>query len=190
MTLDKVIHEAKRITIQPEPHIPFPQANSRIAFVKTLGLLDDSDSDDENDKGLTGTQISSELGYSKRQGEYYGDLSIYLGLAYKNKSKFHLNSSGHNLYLQFNSNQGRLALIKLLLSHKPFMAVFSWFTASETNLKLAYQNKISKDNKFDIGEKILSYGGMYGIDPNKSTFIRRVESTISLVKSCIFDVLE
>ncbi|WP_172188301.1 type II restriction enzyme [Lentilactobacillus kribbianus] len=188
ITLDKVVNMVKNTPIVPEPQVLFPQTNSRIAFVKTLGLLEESKLE-ESEIGLTSKQIASGLGYSIRQGDYYGYLPVYLGLARKNNQKFYINARGSQLYLKFNSNEGRIELIRLLLSHKPFRLVFNWFM-TDNHIKMAYEKNISKEQKEKIVNLIRNNVDLYGISSESSTFSRRVSSIISLVKSCVFDVIE
>ena len=191
ITINTIRKLIRTLYTVPEPHIAFPQANSRTTFVKTLGLLNEAfeNSIDNNDEsGLTPIQLSNGLGFADRQGGYYGDLVRYLGLGERDNGIISINDKGRQLLTEFDSNVGRLSLIKALLAHQPFRDATEWYLNG--HLDEAFEGNVTKQAKTEIGELINQNGGMYNVDPDKGTFTRRVDSTIALVRSSIFDVIE
>lgn len=187
-TIRKIMEETAVI---PEPSIPFPQANSRTVLVKSLSILNtakqDSLESSEND-GLTPVELAEKLGLDPRQGSYYGNLLRYLGLATQESGLLIINSDGEELLSQFDSNIGRKALIKRLLQHAPFRAATQWYL--DGHLDEASTSTVAKEVYNEIGERIKDVGGMFNVDTEKGTFTRRVGSTVALIRSSIFDVID
>lgn len=191
ITISTIRNLIKTIPIAEEPDVPFPQANSRTQFVKTLSMLNESREqsyEQPESNGMTTAQISEELGYAGRQGAYYGDLSRYLGLATKEHGYYMINNAGQRMLSEFDNNAGRLSLIKHLLAHKPFRIAAEWYMNG--HLDQAQSGKVTAQAKEEIGQQILDAGGLTHVDSKTTTFPRRIESTIALVRSSIFDVLD
>lgn len=181
ITLDRIVDIYKRVAIVQEPKI-FPQANSYLKFVKTLSLLNDVD-DDELEFGLGKRDIASVFGYAERQGDYYGNLVLYLGLCSKQKGKYIINDHGRDLLRKLDSNEGKLALIEMLLQHQPFRIVFKYLLDNP----MKRTNSLSSDDKLMIMSEVEPYlSKRY----DKSTIVRRIESTAALVKSAIFESID
>lgn len=174
-----------------EPRTAFPQTNSLQKFVATLNLLQDALLDDENIiGGLTQKALASLLNVEPRQGGYYGDLVVYLGLGVRTNShplSYKINELGMHLLKEFDTNEGRLQLIKLLFEHVPFRICYQ--------LLVEHNRKVTPELKSQMAKEIFQDSGMYNTKTKnfimkKSVIFRRLDSTIALIKSAIFNVIE
>jgi hypothetical protein len=182
ITLDRIVGIYRRSRIVSEPAI-LPQANSYLRFVKTLALLNEAGNEGNSETGLNKRDIASVFGYAERQGDYYGNLVLYLGLCSKEKEQFIINDRGRKLLVKLDGNEGKLALIELLLQHQPFRIVFKYLLDNPMKRTSA----LSSDDKCMLASEITPYlTKNYG----KSTILRRIESTAALVRSAIFESID
>lgn len=75
ISLNDIIKLAHIIAIQPEPKIPFPQADNFPRIIDLLGLL--------ADKNLDKDTITTNYDFDERQTNYYTSAGMYLGLIEK-----------------------------------------------------------------------------------------------------------
>lgn len=182
ITLDRIVGIYRRSRIVSEPAI-LPQANSYLRFVKTLALLNEADDEENSETGLNKRDIASVFGYAERQGDYYGNLVLYLGLCSKVKEQFIINDRGRELLVKLDGNEGKLALIELLLQHQPFRIVFKYLLDNPMKRTMA----LTSDDKCMLASEITPHlTKKYG----KSTILRRIESTAALVRSAIFESID
>ncbi|MGK0390700.1 MAG: hypothetical protein ACI94Y_003460 [Maribacter sp.] len=116
INLEVIQHILKNKSIQQEPEIPFPQANSFERVINLCELLYES-------KYLDKNQITSNYDFDIRQTNYYTDAARYLGLVRKSKKEkiitFSLTKKGKKLFnLSFTKRQ--IKFIDLILSHTAF----------------------------------------------------------------------
>lgn len=181
--------------IVEEPKIPFPQADSFIQLTKILSIMVDGFNEDGS--GMTFTEIAGNLGakgYDPRQGSYYGNLLLYLDLAETRVADISHGKDlvpteyGIEINRLLNTNEGRLALIRKLLSHYPFRVAYEFITRNNMQNAVRY----NRDFKSQLAEHINEQGGIFNtktkdFQVSLSTSIRRTQSIISLLNSMVFD---
>ncbi|WP_143461372.1 type II restriction enzyme [Levilactobacillus enshiensis] len=178
----EIYNETKTI-LEPKS-IVFPQANSYLKLVKTLTLLNDAYFDEDNDsQGLHKRDIASVFGYAERQGDYYGNLILYLNLCVKQGDSYLINENGRTLLRELDTNEGKISLITLLLQHHPFRVVFKYLLDNPQKRTHA----LSADDKKILAGQVKPF---LNTDYNDSTMKRRIESTDALVRSVIFDAID
>ncbi|KRN75658.1 hypothetical protein IV73_GL000150 [Weissella kandleri] len=162
--LDDVKYISKNSPNNDEPNnIPFPQADN---FTRILDILKYLGSPQN------GENLAINYGFDKRQGDYYGNALVYLGLAFRNNHKFELTGIGKIISKMSNNNSRNKKIIELVLSHKIFNLVF--------------ENTLNSGGEFDneyIKKTLLQYSPSVG---SESTASRRT----STVKNWISWVLE
>ena len=150
----------KKVNIQPEPKIPFPQANNFNRVINLCELL--------LNKDLSREEITEEYAFDIRQTNYYTDAARYLGLVGRKydsgrKPIYFLTQKGRKI-LSFKYKQKQMALCECILEHKAFYKVFE-----------LCQNGVMPDKKDIVN--IMKNSNLYNIDKDK-TYERR-SSTIS-----------
>ncbi len=104
-----------------EPHgVPYPQANDLDKVIDIVINLDDETLN-------TKESISLFFDFDERQGDYYANAAIYLGLLKHDGGrprKFELTSTGEKLRRCNNRNQRNLLLLKQILIKPTFNTVF------------------------------------------------------------------
>ena len=63
----------------------FPQANNINLAVLSLEIIINETANYDEADGRTNLDIATLLGFSQRQGSYYGDLLVYLGFLFKRR---------------------------------------------------------------------------------------------------------
>ncbi|MDR0900914.1 MAG: hypothetical protein LBM26_04565 [Methanobrevibacter sp.] len=128
------------VNIQPEPNVPFPQANS---FERVINLCEHL----KNQK-LTKEQIAEIYSFDNRQSDYYTNAGLYLGLIDKNridgKIYYSLSKKGQQIFnMLFKEKQ--LELVKCILRHEVFYKLFEYCTKNEdlpdNNTVIEYMEK-------------------------------------------------
>lgn len=119
LELDDIIEVLKTVDIQPEPTIPFPQADTFPRVVDLLGLLVEND--------LSKSDITRNYDFDERQTGYYTSAGRYLGLMDKYKDenrqvKFTLTKTGREI-MKLNTKDKLLQLVKTIIAHEPFNRV-------------------------------------------------------------------
>lgn len=179
----------------PEPHVPFPQADSYLQCIGTLALLNEAQ-DDEN-IGLIPKEIADSLGvgkrgYDVRQGRYYGDLLVYLGLASKyqdnmNGMLYSITQSGNDIYQVINTPEGREQFVRRLFQHVPFREAFKSLR-NQPDIFLE-TDRLSQDIYDRVIEAVPSDSiwntrtESFGV--SDSTLRRRVQTVVALLRSFI-----
>lgn len=74
-------------TIKENVNFKFPQANNINIAVLALEIIINEMT--PNNNGVTKDDIAELLGFTERQGSYYGDLLVYLGFLSKDNSKYY-----------------------------------------------------------------------------------------------------
>ena len=96
--------------VEESNDVPFPQANTFNIVLDLLGEL--------NSQDMTPDDITNFLEYDPRQTNYYIDAAKYLGFVKKDK-KYTLTDYGKDI-MKMNHKDRTLAIIKSILSHRPF----------------------------------------------------------------------
>lgn len=99
-----------KIEFVTEDNTPFPQANS---FYRVLDLINELDTQE-----LSTNDIANIYGFDVRQANYYLTAAQYLGLVIKVKN-YTLSKLGQKI-MKMNHKDKNLAIIELILVHKPF----------------------------------------------------------------------
>ena len=111
---------------EPEPdRIPFPQADSFERLINLMEILD-------NDNPLTNGEIAEAFSIENRQGSYYSNAGLYLGLLERTVRNSHLDEEGNEIQrienvfttsvlghrlLQFDYKNRHLALCRAMMQH-------------------------------------------------------------------------
>lgn len=136
-------------------NIQFPQANSISVIFQCLVDLKEND--------LSAKEIANNIGYTTRQGSYYGDALIYLGLAEKKQKKYHLNQNGNKI-AKLTGNKRNAALAKEIVKHDTFYECAKYVQKnSNSDIPKAVVKNIMKKTKVKL--------------PNEKTLNRRASTT-------------
>lgn len=105
----------QKTTIEPEPQIPFPQADSFERVINICELLYEQE--------LCRNDITEQYAFDERQTNYYTDAARYLGLIKRRKDGittiYKLSETGKRI-LKLSYKQRQLAYCNCILSHKTF----------------------------------------------------------------------
>jgi len=166
--LVNIKEEIGLIKVEPEPKVPFPQADNFITILKLLSDMDDLGSIDSthitNNYNLKSNREES----SKRQVSYYISACKYIGIveSYRENSvRYRLNYVGKSI-IKKSRNEFKIELIKLLLKRHIFNQI--------------YYNWILK-NKFPTKEEIIQLISVKSFKKSKemnSTTIKRRANTV------------
>ena len=172
ITLYDIEDIIKTTSIEPEPKIAFPQANSMLRIINLMELL--------LEKSLSKQDITTEYDFDERQTNYYTDAGRYLGLIDKvrdrsGKIMFYLTNLGINIMGQ-EYRERQLAIVRQILKHKAF---------NET-LRMHLQCGEMPDHQTII--KIMKDSNLYKVKSD-TTFARR-SSTIMRWIEWILDIIE
>lgn len=142
--------------VNEDNNIPFPQANS---FYRVLDLINEL-----NNQELSANDIADIYEFDIRQANYYLAAAQYLGLTIKDKN-YKLSNQGKQI-MKMNHKNKNLAIIRIILSHKPFYYALEQYL---TNFEFDYSKiaKVIHENRDEI---------------NSSTAERRTSSVIAWVK--------
>lgn len=124
ITLDdvrQILHDAPR---EPEPDVPFPQADKFERVINLCELL--------CKKFLTRDEITARYAFDARQTDYYANAARYLGLTEKfrldDDVAWRLSDLGGKIF-SHGYRERQLALCRRILSHKVFADVLKIFMA-------------------------------------------------------------
>jgi hypothetical protein len=155
---------AKAVHFVPEPHVPFPQADTFARVVDLLGLLYAGD--------MSKNEITENYNFDKRQTDYYSNACIYLGLAKKYETAddvmIALTDEGRRV-MSLPYREKYLTLAEKILEHKVFKEVYDEYVRNRSN--------VTKDF---VVEKMKQHQ-LYGLEA-ESTFRRRASTIIGWVK--------
>ncbi|WEV51606.1 hypothetical protein OZX69_02625 [Lactobacillus sp. ESL0731] len=144
----------------------FPQANNFALMIKILNFLK---------KPQTKVQIAKECAFDPRQGDYYANALIYLGLAEKEKVQgkfnFKLSKLGKYVISLDSLNKRNRIIIKQVLSQKTFNDIFKYIIKNDLRIHSKVVKNILLTNETSI---------------NGDTINRRYSTAISWMK-WIFD---
>lgn len=160
-----IIDILRNTIIQPEPQIPFPQANSMERVVNLLELL--------TERLLTKDEISYEYEFNVRQAYYYTDAGIYLGLINKSKNadnntQYSLSSLGEHI-MNLNLRERQLSIIECLLKHKVFHNCIEFY----------FENNLIPST--DEIVKIMENSNLYNLE-SEVTIKRRSSTVLNWIK--------
>lgn len=156
----------QKTKVEPEPEVPFPQANTWSRVIDLLGLLYD-------EEYLEKDFITENYNFTERQTDYYTNIGRYFGIIEKRKGPnktivYSLNKLGRKI-MSLPYKEKYLALASQILKHEIFNKVFSEFFM---------QKHIDKKRVAEIMREC----GVYNVDPQKSTIERRVTTVIPYIK--------
>lgn len=116
ISFEEIQEIISKSTIIEEPDVPFPQANSVERIIDCLEIIN-------NHTNITAKQLANVLDVQPRQGSYYGDACVYLGLCEKNKYgssyKYKLSQEGQQI-IQMNLKYRMLRMVELIARHDVF----------------------------------------------------------------------
>ena len=129
--LDEIYNPVEKVDIQnimnqikfvkEDTKIPFPQANS---FYRVLDLLNEL-----NNQELLANDIADIYEFDVRQANYYLAALQYLGLVIKDNN-YKLSKLGKKI-MKMNHKSKNLAIIELILSHKPFYCALEQYLTNQ-----------------------------------------------------------
>ena len=135
----------KSVSIIREPKIPFPQADIFEIFIEICEKLYQHES-------LSKEQIMAMFDINPRQYSFYISAGMYLGLIdYEISNQRSLNQIGLGIF-SLDIKKRNLAIVKLILQHKPFHEVFRFYLdnkrlpRSDEIFDILKQNKIYNVN--------------------------------------------
>jgi hypothetical protein len=146
--------------IEAEPDVPYPQAND---IDKIIDLVINSS------KGLTNKiAIADFFDFDERQGDYYANAAIYLGLLKRkdDSSEFELTRTGMYLYTSLNRNKRNYLLLQQMLKKPTFNEIISIYYYNGDSVNI--------DNVAQIIQKYVNI--------NKTTARRRASTVIQWIK--------
>lgn len=161
ITLEVIQNNLNKVSLLPEPQIPFPQADSFDRVINLCELLNER-------KMLTKEDITNTYDFDKRQTDYYTNAGRYLGFIKKEtidkQTCYSLTAKGKSLF-KLSIFDRQIAFVQAILSHKAF----------KESLKL-YIERDSTPTQAEIVD-IMEESDLYKVN-SESTFKRR-SSTIS-----------
>lgn len=157
------------VRIEPEPKIPFPQADRFERVINLCELLQNSP--------LTDDEITEVYDFDSRQTGYYTNAARYIGLIEKETEsgiiKYKLTEKGRNIIKKDFKNR-QLAFCKCILQHKIFYEV----------MKRTFQESTIPD--MEAISSLMKAGNLFQIESD-STFRRRARTVKSWI-SWIFSL--
>lgn len=164
-------------TIKENVNFKFPQANNINISVLALEIIINEMT--PNNNGVTKDDIAELLGFTERQGSYYGDLLVYLGFLSKDNSKYYPTKLSKEYKQETNRKERNIIILKSMVKHK---SIKEYFLLFHTNL---YVNKSKlKDNLYEILKR----------DPLMSSFsestIKRRGSTVEAMATWSNKIIE
>ena len=151
------------IELESEPNVPYPQAND---LDKVIDLITNYPN------GLTNkTAIAEFFEFDERQGDYYANAAIYLGLLKRGRrrSEFELTREGEFLANSKNRSQRNLLLLKQMLVKPSFNEIMILLTTANWDIS-------------SINNEILAPIIQHHVPLNDTTARRRASTVISWIK--------
>ncbi|MCI1890695.1 MAG: hypothetical protein LKI92_01005 [Schleiferilactobacillus harbinensis] len=200
ITYDEVVALVSEIQPVEEPKVPFPQADSYVQCISTLAFLFEENTDEgASGAGLSASDIAASLGvdkkgYDKRQGHYYGDLLVYLGLAQIAKDGtesglYSISQEGKSIYQILSTSEGRKRMVERLFQHVPFREAFN--TLKDREQIFTDAGRLSGDIYEQVATVIERTGSIWNTKTKSfgvsdSTLIRRSQTVVALLRSFIY----
>ena len=151
-------------TIETEPNVPYPQAND---LDKVIDIVTNYYS------GLTSkTAIAEFFEFDERQGDYYANAAIYLGLLKRGRprsSEFELTREGEFIANSQNRSQRNLLLLKQMLKKPSFNEIIHLFVSKNYDIAL-----LNTDMRAPIIQRHISL--------NETTAKRRASTVLSWLR--------
>jgi len=151
-------------TIETEPNVPYPQAND---LDKVIDIVTNYYS------GLTSKTVIAEFfEFDERQGDYYANAAIYLGLLKRGRprsSEFELTREGEFIANSQNRSQRNLLLLKQMLKKPSFNEIIHLFVSKNYDIAL-----LNTDMRAPIIQRHISL--------NETTAKRRASTVLSWLR--------
>lgn len=125
-----LLHLLETTTLEIEPGVPYPQAND---LDKVIDIITNFRPSNLTDKSA----IAEFFDFDKRQGDYYANAAIYLGLLKRGQtrsSEFELTREGIFIANSPNRSQRNFLLLKQLLKKPSFNDVLTLFVRNKYNI--------------------------------------------------------
>lgn len=120
----------------------FPQANNINLAILTLEIIINESSGSEEDDGRTSEDIATLIGFTKRQGGYYGDLLVYLGFLVKSNKKYFPTNYAMSYKKETDRKKRNMILLESMIRHKTIRDFFIMFHSSAQFQKNNLNNKL------------------------------------------------
>lgn len=152
----------RTVPLNPEPSIPFPQANRMDRMINLMELL--------HEKPMTKQEITSRYAFDERQTNYYSDAGRYLGLMEKKEGHLliQLSDCGHRI-MNLGHRERQLGIAAQILRHKVFHDTF----------KLYLQRGNIPDRETIV--QIMKGSQLYHVEADQ-TYFRRASTVVGWVK--------
>lgn len=105
----------------------FPQANNINIAILSLEIIINETANKDEANGRTGVDIANLLGFSHRQGNYYGDLLVYLGFLYKSDGKYFPTTLAMKYKKEMDRKNRNIIILKAMLKHRSIKNYFILF---------------------------------------------------------------
>lgn len=164
ITIDDIYNVLQNVQIEPEPQIPFPQADSFLRVIDLLGQLMENE--------LTAEMITINYDFENRQTSYYTSAIMYLGMADKRRdgrtTTYFLNDFGRQI-MGKQYKEKYLAIVRQILKHEVFnKALRKYFE---------YASPVTKADAYEIMKTCY----IYNVN-NESTLDRRAQSVVKWIE--------
>lgn len=105
----------------------FPQANNINLAVLSLEIIINETANYDEADGRTNLDIATLLGFSQRQGSYYGDLLVYLGFLFKKEGRYFPTNTAMMYKKEMDRKKRNIILLKSMLRHSSIRNYFILF---------------------------------------------------------------
>lgn len=116
ISVNEIQNVVENVEVINEPDAPFPQADRITRILDCVSIIG-------NCEYITSKQLACEINLKPRQGLYYGNACVYLGLATRMKMgdiyRYSLSAEGRSLN-EKPYKEKMLKLVELIARHKPF----------------------------------------------------------------------
>ncbi len=161
----------RRVSAESEPQdVPFPQADDLDTVVEVVYLVADGLS--------TKADIAESLEFEERQGDYYANAALYLGLLERQHHEFSLSITGSHFIRMASRNERIACLLECVLKHPIFHDVITLLCA-KPHVPLLFHAPLSPDElpQQEIVRIMLQYQPL-----SDTTAKRRVATIRSWIK--------
>ena len=165
ITLDDIYNVLQSVQVEPEPEIPFPQADSFARVVDLLGQLMENE--------LTSEMITINYDFENRQTSYYTSAIMYLGIASKRREgrtiTYFLTDFGRQT-MRKRYKEKYLTIVRQMLKHEVFNKALR-----------KYFDMASPITRADADE-IMRNCYIYNLEGDSSTIGRRAQTVVKWIE--------
>lgn len=124
-----------RTAVEPEPSVPFPQANDLDKIVDLVSLVDRSN--------VTKPEVAEHFDFDERQGDYYANAAIYLGFLTRANDGFTVTDLGQRFIGMKSLATRTEIMVEQMLKRPVFRSVFGLWKQYDLELDRVSPAEIS-----------------------------------------------